>query len=191
MALVRFRNVEDSFNAIANLHNEIFSGRKMQISFTKSKVWSQVIYLLVLFIQLKPILNYYSSFFPWNQSQLKKPISTGIWPPSKSRGPSASPSLTYNKCPLWSTPRLSFPPTFYRNLESIKKTSRKLKVGSKYLAFYPADLAKHYRGRLCHKFGVTSQTYKNRIPSIYYNWKNKLIFYAYGRTTHREPPSRR
>lgn len=38
MALVKFYSMEDSFEAIANLHNEVFSGRKMQISFTKSKV---------------------------------------------------------------------------------------------------------------------------------------------------------
>lgn len=38
MALVKFYSMEDSFEAIAHLHNETFSGRKMQISFTKSKV---------------------------------------------------------------------------------------------------------------------------------------------------------
>jgi RNA recognition motif-containing protein len=38
MALVKFYSMEDSFEAIAHLHNEVFSGRKMQISFTKSKV---------------------------------------------------------------------------------------------------------------------------------------------------------
>ena len=38
MALVKFKTIEDSFNAIAHLHNESFSGRKIQISFTKSKV---------------------------------------------------------------------------------------------------------------------------------------------------------
>jgi hypothetical protein len=38
MALVKFYSMEDSFEAIACLHNETFSGRKMQISFTKSKV---------------------------------------------------------------------------------------------------------------------------------------------------------
>lgn len=38
MALVKFATLSDSLNAIANLHNESFSGRKLQISFTKSKV---------------------------------------------------------------------------------------------------------------------------------------------------------
>ena len=38
MALVKFYSTEDSFEAISNLHNETFSGRKMQISFTKSRV---------------------------------------------------------------------------------------------------------------------------------------------------------
>lgn len=38
MALVKFYSMEDSFEAIASLHNEVFSGRKMQISFTKSRV---------------------------------------------------------------------------------------------------------------------------------------------------------
>lgn len=38
MALVKFSRVEESFGAVAELHNASFSGRKMQISFTKSKV---------------------------------------------------------------------------------------------------------------------------------------------------------
>ena len=38
MALVKFYSIQDSFEAIAQLHNETFSGRKMQISFTKSRV---------------------------------------------------------------------------------------------------------------------------------------------------------
>ena len=38
MALVKFRSMEDSFSAISRLHNETFCGRKIQISFTKSKV---------------------------------------------------------------------------------------------------------------------------------------------------------
>ena len=38
MALVKFYSIEDSFRAIAELHNSVFSGRKMQISFTKSRV---------------------------------------------------------------------------------------------------------------------------------------------------------
>ena len=37
MALVRYHSIEDSFRAIAALHNSILSGRKMQISFTKSR----------------------------------------------------------------------------------------------------------------------------------------------------------
>lgn len=38
MALVKFRSQEGSFNAMVNLHNRTFNGRKMQISFTKSKL---------------------------------------------------------------------------------------------------------------------------------------------------------
>lgn len=37
MALVKFYSIEDSFRAIVCLHNSVFSGRKMQISFTKSR----------------------------------------------------------------------------------------------------------------------------------------------------------
>jgi RNA recognition motif-containing protein len=37
MALVKFYSIEDSFRAVAALHNEVFSGRKMQISFTKPR----------------------------------------------------------------------------------------------------------------------------------------------------------
>lgn len=37
MALVRYYSVEDSFRAIASLHNSLLAGRKMQISFTKSR----------------------------------------------------------------------------------------------------------------------------------------------------------
>jgi RNA recognition motif-containing protein len=38
MALVKFYSFEDSFRAAAELHNAVFSGRKMQISFTKSRI---------------------------------------------------------------------------------------------------------------------------------------------------------
>ncbi len=38
MALIKFRTQEQSFNALVSLHNKNFNGRKMQISFTKSKV---------------------------------------------------------------------------------------------------------------------------------------------------------
>jgi hypothetical protein len=37
MALVRFSTLKESFDAISDLHNKLFGGRKMQISFTKSK----------------------------------------------------------------------------------------------------------------------------------------------------------
>jgi len=37
MALVKFSTLEDSFNAVANGHNQNYYGRKLQISFTKSK----------------------------------------------------------------------------------------------------------------------------------------------------------
>jgi RNA recognition motif-containing protein len=37
MALVKFYSIEDSFRAIAELHNSLLHGRKMQISFTKSR----------------------------------------------------------------------------------------------------------------------------------------------------------
>ena len=38
MALVRFSTIKESFEAISELHNKQFGGRKMQISFTKSKL---------------------------------------------------------------------------------------------------------------------------------------------------------
>jgi RNA recognition motif-containing protein len=38
MALVKFANVEESFSAISEMHGRNFGGRRMQISFTKSKV---------------------------------------------------------------------------------------------------------------------------------------------------------
>jgi RNA recognition motif-containing protein len=37
MALIRFGNVEDSVRAMATFHNHDILGRKLQISFTKSK----------------------------------------------------------------------------------------------------------------------------------------------------------
>lgn len=39
MALVKFRNIEDSFYAIGEMHNKTISGRKIQVSFTKSKLY--------------------------------------------------------------------------------------------------------------------------------------------------------
>jgi hypothetical protein len=38
MALVKFSSMRESFEAISDLHNKQFGGRKMQISFTKSKL---------------------------------------------------------------------------------------------------------------------------------------------------------
>lgn len=38
MALVKFYTIEDSFYAISELHNTLLNGRKIQISFTKSKL---------------------------------------------------------------------------------------------------------------------------------------------------------
>lgn len=38
MALVKFSTMKESFEAISELHNKQFGGRKMQISFTKSKL---------------------------------------------------------------------------------------------------------------------------------------------------------
>jgi RNA recognition motif-containing protein len=38
MALVKFSTIEESFRAISEMHGRNFGGRKMQISFTKSKV---------------------------------------------------------------------------------------------------------------------------------------------------------
>jgi RNA recognition motif-containing protein len=38
MALVRFKNIEDCFYAIAEMHNRAVLGRKLQLSFTKSRV---------------------------------------------------------------------------------------------------------------------------------------------------------
>ena len=37
MALVKFYSIEDSFRGVACLHNSLLYGRKMQISFTKSR----------------------------------------------------------------------------------------------------------------------------------------------------------
>ena len=39
MALIKFSSMEDSFYAISELHNKTLMGRKMQISFTKSRLW--------------------------------------------------------------------------------------------------------------------------------------------------------
>lgn len=63
MALIKFSTMEDSFSAIANVHNEAFGGRKIQISFTKSKVW-----LYLLLIQIWSfLLDYklYNDFHKW------------------------------------------------------------------------------------------------------------------------------
>jgi hypothetical protein len=38
MALVKFNRIEDSVRAVATLHNHDIMGRKLQISFTKSKI---------------------------------------------------------------------------------------------------------------------------------------------------------
>jgi RNA recognition motif-containing protein len=38
MALVKFASMEESFEAISEMHGRNFAGRRMQISFTKSKV---------------------------------------------------------------------------------------------------------------------------------------------------------
>ncbi len=38
MALIQFKNVEDSFFALSEMHGHFLSGRKLQISFTKSMV---------------------------------------------------------------------------------------------------------------------------------------------------------
>jgi RNA recognition motif-containing protein len=39
MALVQFAYIEDSFRAIASMHGQPLNGRKIQISFTKSKLY--------------------------------------------------------------------------------------------------------------------------------------------------------
>ena len=39
MALIKFKNIEDSFYALAEMHNRAISGRKVQISFTKSQIY--------------------------------------------------------------------------------------------------------------------------------------------------------
>ena len=39
MALVQFENIRDSFNAISEMHGCSISGRKIQISFTKSRLY--------------------------------------------------------------------------------------------------------------------------------------------------------
>ncbi len=39
MCLIKYYNFEDSFRAIAYLHDKEFHGRKMQISFTRSKIY--------------------------------------------------------------------------------------------------------------------------------------------------------
>jgi len=38
MALVKFSTLKESFEAISELHNKPVGGRKMQISFTKSRL---------------------------------------------------------------------------------------------------------------------------------------------------------
>jgi hypothetical protein len=38
MALVKFSNMEESLNATTALHNRDISGRRVHISFTKSKI---------------------------------------------------------------------------------------------------------------------------------------------------------
>jgi RNA recognition motif-containing protein len=38
MALIKMSKIEDGINALSNLHNHDLSGRKLQISFTKSKI---------------------------------------------------------------------------------------------------------------------------------------------------------
>lgn len=38
MALVEFSSLEDSFDVVANCHNMLIGGRKIQISFTKSQI---------------------------------------------------------------------------------------------------------------------------------------------------------
>jgi len=38
MALVRMASLEESFNAMGMLHGRSFSGRKLQLSFTKSRL---------------------------------------------------------------------------------------------------------------------------------------------------------
>lgn len=38
MALVRMASLEESFNAVGMLHGRSFSGRKLQLSFTKSRL---------------------------------------------------------------------------------------------------------------------------------------------------------
>lgn len=38
MALVKFKNIEDCFYAIAEMHNRAVLGRKLQLSFTKSRL---------------------------------------------------------------------------------------------------------------------------------------------------------
>jgi len=38
MALVKFGSMEESFEAISEMHGRSFGGRRIQISFTKSKV---------------------------------------------------------------------------------------------------------------------------------------------------------
>ena len=41
MALIQFEHIEDSFYAMSEMHGSFLSGRKIQISFTKSRVyWS-------------------------------------------------------------------------------------------------------------------------------------------------------
>jgi RNA recognition motif-containing protein len=47
MALIQFENTEDSFRAISEMHNKPLLGRKIQISFTKSKLyWSYLSFFI-------------------------------------------------------------------------------------------------------------------------------------------------
>ncbi len=38
MALIKFSNMEESFKAISSMHEYVVNGRKILISFTKSKI---------------------------------------------------------------------------------------------------------------------------------------------------------
>jgi hypothetical protein len=38
MALIEFASLEESFDVMANCHNMVVGGRKIQISFTKSQI---------------------------------------------------------------------------------------------------------------------------------------------------------
>lgn len=77
MALIKFKNIEDSFYAIAEMHNKQVLGRKIQISFTKSKLYwyhhlfsnNNLFAFGLSLINMNHMLN--KAFFTYNNNNLR------------------------------------------------------------------------------------------------------------------------